>query len=199
MWELLIPKLEGAKHINGCKGGNEVFLESIDGTFCGIYLMVVRGDELDVDCFGPYVPLNCGGTLIVHHIQCQMVASLFQYVDYFGECLYHGIIGARGHGPHNNCIEIVHVSNKHVLHTFERADREGDGDVGIHGASYGIGKHGKIGHILHSTDFFGGGHAINLVMHGNNVRLIAHGGCVGLVPAHVSLIGSGGVWQMVLD
>ncbi len=86
------------------------------------------------------------------------------------------------------------------MHTFERADREGAGDVGIHGASDGIGKHSKTEHILHSTDFLGGKHAINLGTCGNNVRLhIAHGGCVGLVPAHVSLVGSGGVRQMVFD
>jgi hypothetical protein len=41
--------LEGAKHINLRKGGDEVFLESGDGTFDGVDLMVVQGDELDVD------------------------------------------------------------------------------------------------------------------------------------------------------
>ncbi len=76
LWEKLIPKLEGAKHINGGKGSDEVFLESGDGAFCGIDLMVVRGDELDVDCFGLDVLLNGGGTLVFHHIQCRMVASI---------------------------------------------------------------------------------------------------------------------------
>jgi hypothetical protein len=47
--EKFIPKLEGAKHINGGKGDNEVFLESGDGAFGGIDLMIVRGDKLDVD------------------------------------------------------------------------------------------------------------------------------------------------------
>ncbi len=47
---------------------------------------------------------------------------------------------------------------------------------------------------------WGGGHAIKLSMRGDNVGLhIAHGGCVGLVPAHVSLVGSGGARQIVLD
>jgi hypothetical protein len=183
-----ITKLEGAKHINGGEGSNGVFLESGNGTFCGIDPMVVRGNELDVDCFGPDVLLNCGGTLVVHHVKRRMVASSFQYRDYFGECLYHGSISARGHGLDDDCIEIVYVGNKHILHTFERADREGTGNVGIHGASYGIGKRGKTEHILHSTDFLRGKHLINLGMHGNNVGLhIAHRGCVGLVPVHVSL------------
>jgi hypothetical protein len=47
--EKLIPKLEGAKHFNCGKGGNELFLESGDGAFGGIDLMVVQGDDLDVD------------------------------------------------------------------------------------------------------------------------------------------------------
>ncbi len=62
----------------------------------------------------------------------------------------------RGHGLVDDRIEIIHVCNKHSLYTFERVGREDAGDVGIHGASYGISKHGKAEHILHSTDFLGG-------------------------------------------
>ncbi len=43
MREKLISKLEGAKYINSGKGGDEVFLESGNGAFCSIDLMVVRG------------------------------------------------------------------------------------------------------------------------------------------------------------
>jgi hypothetical protein len=60
------PTVGGGKHINGGKGSNEVFLKSGDGTYCSIDPMVVRGDELDVDCFLPDGFLNCGRTLIVH-------------------------------------------------------------------------------------------------------------------------------------
>ena len=70
--------------------------------------------------------------------------------------MYRGSIGARWHGPDDDCLKIIDVSNKQVLHTFEEADREGPRDVGIHVASYGIRKHGKAEHILHGTDFFGG-------------------------------------------
>jgi hypothetical protein len=87
-----------------------------------------------------------------------MVASRFQYGDYFGKCLYHGSIGARQRGLDDDCIKIVDVDNKHVLHTFEGADRKGTGDVSIHGACYGIGKRGKAEHILHSMDFLKGEH-----------------------------------------
>jgi hypothetical protein len=99
--------LEGAKHINGGKGNDEVFLECGDGALGGIN--GCAGDELDIDCFGPDVLLDCSRTLIVHYVQCQMVASRFQYGDDFGERLYHGSIGARWHGPDNDCIEVRNV------------------------------------------------------------------------------------------
>ncbi len=41
MWEKFIPELEGAKHINSGRGGNEVFLECGNGTLRGICFMVV--------------------------------------------------------------------------------------------------------------------------------------------------------------
>ncbi len=130
-----------------------MFLESDDGTFGGIDLMVVGGDKLDVDQFGPDEFLDCRGTLVLHYVHCQMVASRFQYRDVFGDRFYHGSIGERQHGPDNDCIKVVDKGNKHVLHTFEGADRDGAGDVGIYGASYGIGKHCKaeqscIAHII---------------------------------------------------
>jgi hypothetical protein len=70
--EKLIPKLEGAKHVNGGKSGGEVFLESVDGAFGCINPMVVRGDKLDVDQFELNVLLDLGGMLVVHHVQCQI-------------------------------------------------------------------------------------------------------------------------------
>ncbi len=192
--------MEGAKHINGGKGGNEVFLACGDGTLGSICSMVVQGDKLDVDCFGSSVFLDRGGTFDVHYIQCRMVAAGFQYGDDFGECLYHGSIGARRHGLDGDCIKIVDVGNKHVLHTFEGADREGAGDVSIHGARYGISKHGKAKHILHSTDFLRGKHAIILGTCVNNVGLhVARGGCIGSVLLHVSLVGSSGARLLVFD
>ncbi len=129
-----------------------------------------------------------------------MVVAGFQYGDDFGECLYHGSIGARRHCLDDDCIKVVDVGNKYVLHTFDEADQEGTGDVGIHGARYGIGEHGKAVHILHSTDLLRGKHAINLDHCGNNDGLhVKHGGCIGSVLLHVSLVGCSGEWQMVFD
>ncbi len=103
--------LEGAKHINGSKGGNEVFLERNDGAFGSIDLMVVGGDKLDVDQFGPDEFLDRGGTLVVHYVHYRMVASRFQYGDDFGDRFFHGSIGARQHGPDNDCIKVVDKDN----------------------------------------------------------------------------------------
>jgi hypothetical protein len=41
--------LEREKHINGAKGGNEVFFECGDGMLGSICLMVMQGDKLDVN------------------------------------------------------------------------------------------------------------------------------------------------------
>jgi hypothetical protein len=166
----------------------------------GDKLDVNRGDELDVNCFELDVFFYCGRTFVVHYAQCRMVAAGCQYGDDFGERLYHGRVGARWHGPDDDCIKAVDVGNKHILHTFEGTDREGAGDVSIHGACYGIGEcnKAKAEHLLHSTDFLKEEHAINLGMCGNNVGLhVTCGGCIGLVALHVPLVGSGGAWQMI--
>ncbi len=178
------------KHINSGKDSNEVSLESGDDAFGGIGSIVVGGDELDVDRFKPNVLLDTEEHSLSITFSARS-ASRFQYGDDFGERLYHGSIGARRHGPNNDCIKDVDVGNKHVLHTFDGADRQGTSDVGIHGACYGIGKRGKAEHILHSTDFLRGKHTINLGTSGNNIGLhIVRGGCIGLVLAHVSLVSS---------
>ncbi len=46
-------------------------------------------------------------------------------------------IGASRHGLDNDCIKVIDVGNKHILHTFKGAARKGAGDVGMHGARYG--------------------------------------------------------------
>jgi hypothetical protein len=117
--EKFIPELEGAKHFNGGKGGNEVFLECGDGVLGGICSMVVQGGKLYVDCFGPDVLLDYNGTLVVHYVQCRMVAARFQYGDDFDECLFHGSIGAKWHGLDDDCIKVIDEGNKHILHTLK--------------------------------------------------------------------------------
>ncbi len=57
----------------------------------------------------------------------------------------------QGHGVNNDCIEIIDIHSKNLLHTFERANREGTGDVGVYCASDGIGKCSETKYILHGA------------------------------------------------
>ena len=94
-----------------------------NGPFCSVDLMVVGGDQLDVDLYGPDVFFNCGGTFIVHYIQCRVVSPCFEGSDYFGECSHHGCICLQGHSANNDCIEIIDIHNENLSHTFEGSDR----------------------------------------------------------------------------
>jgi hypothetical protein len=88
---------------------------------------------------------------------------------------------------------------QNVLHIFERPDRKGTGEVRIHGFGVGIGKRGKAENILHAAGFLSGHHAIYLGPRGYCLVVdILHRGCVGLVSAHVILVGSSGVRQVFL-
>ncbi len=68
MWQKLVPKLEQAKHVDGCEGSNKVFLESADGAFGGVDAMIVRRDQLDFHLVGMDVLFNCLGSFIVHDV-----------------------------------------------------------------------------------------------------------------------------------
>ncbi len=96
-----------------------MLFECCNGSFCSVDSMVVGGDQLDVDRFRPAVFLDCGRTFVVHYIQRRAVATCFEVSDHFGECSHHGCICARGHDAHNDCIEILDICNKNILHTFE--------------------------------------------------------------------------------
>ncbi len=45
-----------------------MFLESTDGVFGGIDVMIVRRDQLDFHLVGSDVPFNCLGAFIVHDV-----------------------------------------------------------------------------------------------------------------------------------
>ncbi len=96
-----------------------MLFECCNRPFCSVDMMVVRGGELDVDLFRPDVFFNRGRTFIVHYIQCRMVSPCFEGSDHVYECSHHGCICARGHGANDDCIEIIDICNKNILHTFE--------------------------------------------------------------------------------
>ncbi len=86
--------------------------------------MIVHESKLYVDCFGPDELLDRGRTLIVHYVQCLMVAARFQYGDDFDECLYHVSIGARQHCPDDDCIMVKDEgTNRYCILLKERTGK----------------------------------------------------------------------------
>jgi hypothetical protein len=86
------------------------------------------------------------------------------------------------------------------LHIFEQPDRKGTGEVHIHGSGVGIGKRGKAENVLHAAGFLLGYHSIYLGPHSYCLVVdISRRGCVGLASTHVTLFGSSGARQVVVD
>ncbi len=97
-------------------------------------------------------------------------------------------------------IEVINICDKNVLHVFEQPDRKGTSEVRIHGSGVGIGKCGKAENILDAAGFLLGHHLIYLGLCGYCLVVdVLHRGCVGLVSAHVTLVGSSGARQIVVD
>jgi hypothetical protein len=67
--EKLIPKLEGAMGRAAMKCFLIVAMEHL----AALTRWLCGGGKLYVDWFG--LDLDCGRTLVVHHVQCRMVAS----------------------------------------------------------------------------------------------------------------------------
>jgi hypothetical protein len=90
-----------------------------------------------------------------------------------------------------------------MLHSFEQADREGASDIGIHGPSDDIGNRSKL-NASYITQISCWGNmqstlASAATMLSCTFCMEAHGGCVGLVLTHVSLVSSSEARQMVSD
>ncbi len=86
------------------------------------------------------------------------------------------------------------------MHIFEQPDRKGTGEVRIHGSGVGTGKRSKAENILHVAGFLLGHHSIHLGPQGYFLIVdVLHRGWVGLVSAHVTLVGSSGARQVVVD
>jgi hypothetical protein len=115
----VVEKLQGAKHVNSCEGGNKVFFKRGDGMFHSIDAVVVWWDQLDVHLVGSDVLLNRLGALVVHHIQCWLVIASTKYCKHFGEGRDERGVGAGWHWSHNDCINVVDVHNKDILHVLE--------------------------------------------------------------------------------
>ncbi len=113
------PKAVRAKHVNSCKGGNKVFFKHGNGTFRSIDVVVVWWDQLDVLLVGLDVLLNRLGARVVHHIQCWLVFTSTEYHKHFREGGNERGVGAGWHWLHNDCIKVLDVRDKDILHVLE--------------------------------------------------------------------------------
>ncbi len=87
--------------------------------FRGVDKVIVRWDQMDAHLVGLDVLLNHLGAIVVHHIQCWLVIVSTEYREHFGEGGNERGIGAGWHWLHDDCVEVVDVSNKDILHVLE--------------------------------------------------------------------------------
>ena len=126
-----------------------------------------------------------------------MVVSCAKDVEDVGESRDERRIVAGGHGSDDDRIEIIHVRDKNVLHSFEGADGEGAGEICVHRAGVGVGKGCKTEHVMHCTCFLVDWHAVDFVACGDDISLlIASGRRVCSMATHVSLVRRSGAWEM---
>ncbi len=126
-----------------------------------------------------------------------MVVLHAKYGKDVRECGDEGCIGAGWHRPHDDCVGVVYLRNKNVLHIPEGPDRQGAGEISIHGASGGIGKGSIADHIVNHAGFLRGQHVVNLFVCGNDARLgVTRGSCVRAMLMHVALVHSSRVREM---
>ena len=57
-----------------------MFLKCRNGSFGSVDMMVVWGKELNANLLRPDICLDCGITLIIHHVQASMYLSDFRVV-----------------------------------------------------------------------------------------------------------------------
>ncbi len=63
--------------------------------------------------------LNHSGSLVVHLIQCWLVVVSMEYCKHFEEGGNEQGVGAEWHWLHNDCVKVVDVHNKDILHVLE--------------------------------------------------------------------------------
>ncbi len=96
-----------------------MFLESSDGAYGGIDVMVMRRDQLDGHFFGLDVLLGRFGAFVVHDVQHRLVVPSPQNIEDFGEGSNEGGMGVGRHWADDDGVEVIYVSIEDVLHVFE--------------------------------------------------------------------------------
>ncbi len=111
-----------------------------------------------------------------------------------------GCIGAVWHWAENECVKVINVCDKNVLHILKLLNRKRSGDIRVHGAGRGIGNGGKAKHVVHHTCFMDGKHVVNLSACLQNVWVVvASGGSAGMMASHMAFVGGGRLGQMGMN
>ncbi len=78
--------------------------------------VVMGRDKVDVHAVGPDMGFDGLGTLIVYVIECWCISTCIQVGENVGECCNHGAIVSGWHCSYKDCIQIINICYKHVLH-----------------------------------------------------------------------------------
>ncbi len=119
LWCKLIPQLEEEINVGSGKGGNEHVLESLDGLFCTVDLMIVGFDKLQFALIFHWklFDLFCG--LIVHDVQSGFDAFDGEFVKILFVLLEYCLVGKACDWRCQNCIWFKTTKDKESYATIE--------------------------------------------------------------------------------
>ncbi len=87
---------------------------------------------MDVHFVGLDMRFDRLGTFVAHYVEGGSIALHSKGGEDVGEGRNHGGVVLGGHCMHEDCVEVVDVGNKDVLHILEGAHWECTGEVCVH-------------------------------------------------------------------
>ncbi len=110
-----------------------MLFESCNCEFGGNDSVIVGWDKGNVHMIISYVCFDGLGAFIVRYIEDGCIpAGVEEVGKNVCECCNHGTIIFGRHGMDKNCIWVVNVHHKHILHVAEGLHGEGTSAVGVH-------------------------------------------------------------------
>ncbi len=87
---------------------------------------------MDVHFVGLDMRFDRLGTFVVRYIEGGSIAMSGKGEEYVGEGRNHGSVVLEGHCMHKDCVEVIDVGNKDLLHILEGTYWECAGEVCVH-------------------------------------------------------------------
>ena len=105
--------------------------------------------------------------------------------------------GAVSHGANKDCVGIVHVGHKNIVHIFEGVYGEGTYEIGIHGAVIFVSNGCTDKHVVCSACLLSWVHVGEFFPGVDNVLSVTSRGlCTLMYTLHISFGGRSGLRQM---